>query len=57
MGELCFENDYTYAWVLRKFPCFLLDGVIQIFVVHGLLPVWSPGMDDSDDMFGALDFW
>ena len=23
MGERCWENDYTFVWVMRRFPCFL----------------------------------
>ncbi len=57
MGERCFENDYTFVWLMRKCACFLLDGIIIVLDVHGLLPLWVPEMHQWDKMFGAFEFY
>ena len=57
MGERCWENDYSFVWVNRRFPCFLFDGVIVILDVDGILPIWHPDFDSSDEMLGAFDLY
>ena len=57
MGERCWENDYTFVWVMRRFPCFLFEGIIVILDVEGILPVWHPEYDSSGEMLGAFDFY
>ena len=57
MGERCWENDYSFIWVMRRFPCFLFDGIIVILDVEGTLPIWSPEFDSSDEMLGVFDFY
>ena len=57
MGERCWENDFSFVWVMRRFPCFLVDGVIVILDVDGVIPVWHPDDDKSGDMLGAFEFY
>ena len=57
MGERCWENDYTFVWVMRRFPCFLFEGIIVILDVEGPLPVWRPEYESSSEMLGAFDFY
>ena len=42
---------------MRRFPCFLFEGVIVILDVEGILPVWHPEHDSSGELLGAFDFY
>ena len=56
MGERCLENDYSFLWIRRRYPCYILDleGIIIVFDVDQLCPVWSPAMESSQKFFGSF---
>ena len=56
MGERCWENDYTFVWVMRRYPCFLFEGTIVILDVDGVIPIWHPEFETSGEMLGAFKF-
>ncbi|MDP7646977.1 MAG: hypothetical protein QGH82_02745, partial [Candidatus Woesearchaeota archaeon] len=47
---------FTSIWVYAKQPCFVSYGgrYIIIFEVDGLVPVWGPYMEESDDFLGTF---
>ena len=59
MGERTWENDYSFLWIRRRYPCYILDqeGIIIIFDVDQLCPIWSPEMEESDKMFGSFQMY
>ena len=60
MGERCWDNDYSFLWIRRRrYPCYLLDlgGIIIIFYVDCLCPVWNAEMEESPYMFGSFEFY
>ena len=56
MGERTLENDYSFMWIRRRYPCYILDlkGIIIIFDVDQLCPVWSLAMESSQILFGSF---
>ena len=57
LGERCWENDYSFVWLSRRFPCFLFEGIIVILDVEGVIPIWHPDHETSSEMLGAFDFY
>ena len=56
MGERTLENDYSFIWIRRRYPCYILDlrGIIIIFDVDQLCPVWSPAMETLQNFVGSF---
>ena len=56
MGERVLENDYSFIWIKRRYPCYILDydGIIVIFDVDKLCPVWAPEMESFQNVFGSF---
>ena len=57
MGERCIFNAFSFCWVRQRYPCYILDeaGLIVIFDVDAMCPIWCPAMETSDKFFGTFE--
>lgn len=58
-GERVMLAGFSSVWITGKHPCFVSPGsqYIIIFCLEGVLPIWSPSMESSDEMLGTFEFW
>ena len=58
LGERVMHAGFSFFWVHGKNPCFVSHGGRYIIIVDidGVLPVWSPDLDESSELLGSSSF-
>ena len=56
VGERTMCCGFSFLWVTGKQPCFISHGGkhIVIFEIEGLVPVWGPHFETSDEFLGTF---
>ena len=60
VGERVMFAGFSNVWITSKHPCFISEGGQYIIIFdldNGLLPIWSPDMEQSDEFLGTFEFW
>lgn len=58
-GERVMQAGFSSVWLANKLPCFISQSsrYIIIFVVEGVLPFWSPFLEESLVFVGTFACW
>ena len=55
VGQRMLRAGFTFIWSRAKLPCFIsqIESII-IFDLHGVVPIYSPAMEDMQNTMWAV---